>query len=225
MRLRSSSSSFVVSILRCHQQQQGETAFQTSRTNTSSFHQRWQHIAKRSHSSAIGSEKVAPTLFSLPGLSHPSDFVKLAEQAIHDCNSIRQELATSLNEEDGGNDKRVEKAKRTLHLLDDISNVVCTVIDAAELCRSAHATQQWRNGASDAFGVLSEYIGSLNADESLYRSLIRFVFNDDTSATGSCETLANLPADYQRMAKASEFPYLHRFLISVMLMITSYFSF
>ena len=188
----------------------------TSRTLTSSSHQR-QQTAIRSHSSVISSTKDAPTLFSLPGLSHPSDFAKLGERAIRDCNSIRQELAASLNEEDGGNNnERVQKAKRTLHLLDDISNVVCTVIDAAELCRSTHATQQWRNGASDAFGILSEYIGSLNADESLYRSLRRFVFNDDvkdTTATGSCEILEKLPPDYQRMAKASEFSYLHHFLI------------
>ena len=193
-----------------HQKQHssdGQLHFQRSRSLSSSAHH-GRHTIRRSLSLSAASASVdSPTLFSLPGLSHPSDFAQLANKAIRDCNSIRQELASALNEEDDGvNTNQVEKAKRTLHLLDDISNVVCTVIDAAELCRSTHATPQWRNGASDAFGILSEYIGSLNADDRLYRSLRRFVFNDEdkdsTTAHGSSEIIAQLSPEYQRMATA-----------------------
>ena len=112
----------------------------------------------------------------------------------------------------------MQTAKRTLHRLDDISNIVCTVIDAAELCRSVHASPQWRRGASDAFGILSEYIGNLNADERLYLSLRRFVFADDDGSItnddddddelpanangGDATILSQLPSEYQRMAHA-----------------------
>lgn len=193
----------------CEQQKysspRGQLHFQRSRSTTLAHHER--HTNTRSLSlSAVSTTIDSPTLFSLPGLSHPSDFAQLANAAIRECNSIRQELASALNEEDDGvNTNQVQKAKQTLHLLDDISNVVCTVIDAAELCRSTHASPQWRRGASDAFGILSEYIGSLNADERLYRSLRKFVFNDgdkDTTTLISSGIIDKMPPEYQRMAYA-----------------------
>lgn len=191
----------------CEQQQSSQLHFQRSRSlgGDSSAHQDQRVISRSLSLSAARSSIDPPTLFSLPGLSHPSDFAQLANKAIRDCNSIRQELASALSDEDDGVEiNQVQKAKQTLHLLDDISNLVCTVIDAAELCRCTHASQQWRNGASDAFGILSEYIGSLNADERLYRSLRKFVFNDEDTATahGSSEIIAQLPPEYQRMATA-----------------------
>ena len=192
----------------CKEQQQHSSRcqlhFQRSRSLGSSAHHEQRAITRSLSLSAASASIDPPTLFSLPGLSHPSDFAQLANKAIRDCNSIRQELASALNEDaDGVKTNQVKKAKRTLHLLDDISNLVCTVIDAAELARSTHASQQWRNGASDAFGILSEYIGSLNADERLYRSLRRFVFNDeDEDGATSSEVIAQLPPEYQRMATA-----------------------
>ena len=192
-----------------HKQQQhssrGHVHFQ--KRSCSSAHNKRRAIARSLSSPAASASIDRPTLFSLPGLAHPSDFAQLAQKAIRDCDSIRRELASALNEEDDGvKSNQVKKAKQTLHLLDDISNVVCTVIDAAELCRSTHASQQWRNGASDAFGILSEYIGSLNTDERLYRSLRRFVFNDEDkdniTAHGSSEIMAQLSPEYQRMATA-----------------------
>ena len=159
-----------------------------------------------------------PTLFGLPNLLHPSQFTRLANDAVRECDAVRRTLASSLSaaaaSSDGGSSddgprataERVRRAKRTLHLLDDISNIVCTVIDAAELCRSVHASPEWRRGAGDAFGILSGYIGSLNADESLYLSLRRFVFLDE-DGTNHRESDANtvmsqLPPEYQRMAHA-----------------------
>jgi intermediate peptidase len=59
-----------------------------------------------------------------------------------------------------------------LRQLDAISQAVCNVIDAAELARSVHADERWRESAHNAFGVLSEYIGALNSDPVLYRSLV-----------------------------------------------------
>lgn len=190
-----------------HHSSRGQLHFQRSRSLGRSAYQDQRAITRSLSISAARASIDPPTLFSLPGLSYPSDFAQLANKAIRDCNSIRQELASALNEEDdGAKINQIQRAKQTLHLLDDISNVVCTVIDAAELCRSTHASQQWRNGASDAFGILSEYIGSLNADERLYRSLRTFVFNDENEHTatahGSSNIIAQLPPEYQRMATA-----------------------
>ena len=169
------------------------------------------------------------TLFGLPGLLVPTDFVRLANEAMRECDSIRMTLATSLSsssstytstdgrDDDDGNDdhRRLaadRKARSTLRRIDDISNVVCTVIDAAELCRSVHASPRWRRSASDAFGMLSEYIGSLNADASIYLSLRRFVFADDdrgsasstaaSAAAAAAAPLHRLPPEHRRMALA-----------------------
>ena len=48
------------------------------------------------------------------------------------------------------------------------------MIDAAELCRNAHESQAWREAAEATFTRLSDYIGMLNADDTLYatRSIV-----------------------------------------------------
>ncbi len=83
----------------------------------------------------------------------PTDFVRLANDAAPECNAVRRTLAASLSSSSpddgdggGGNDDndcrvaaiaaRAARAMSTLRRINDISNVVCTFIDAAELCRS-----------------------------------------------------------------------------------------
>lgn len=135
----------------------------------------------------------------------------LSRLAIESCDKIRKTLAVSLQSPriQTSLNESIIQAKRTLHQLDDISNEVCTVIDASELCRSCHASPEWRRAASDAFGMLSEYIGALNADERLYLSLRRWVFDDlesetahNTSKDRSSGVLQYLSPEYQRMAHA-----------------------
>jgi len=94
--------------------------------------------------SSTGAETAQPTLFGLPDLLRPSNFIQLANAAVRDCDEVRRALALSLSsrESDDNNDpttltsslavnnNKVQTAKRTLHRLDDISNIVCT--DGAE---------------------------------------------------------------------------------------------
>ena len=49
---------------------------------------------------------------------------------------------------------------------------ICNVIDAAELCRSAHASAEWRQVANETFQQLQQYIATLNADRRLYQALV-----------------------------------------------------
>ncbi len=131
------------------------------------------------HSSSITLQKTesgppspAVGLFSLPNLHKPSDFLTLASDAVSTCNDLRQQIQNSL-------ETKHLSPQETLFLLDDISNTVCSVIDASELCRSVHASPQWREAASNAFHLLSEYIAELNADECLYQSLIPITTDAD----------------------------------------------
>ncbi|KAL7520151.1 hypothetical protein ACHAWX_004895 [Stephanocyclus meneghinianus] len=179
-----------------------------------------QHLHGRSLQRTFASQNCPseqpPTLFSLPNLAQPTDFLQLARIAIEECDSIRKALASSLQSTHDPNtpiQESISQAKRTLHQLDDISNLVCTVIDACELCRSVHASPEWRRAASDAFGMLSEYIGALNADDRLYLSLRRWVFHDIDEDGGNKITdnggkdinrgmLQHLAPEYRRMAHA-----------------------
>jgi intermediate peptidase len=115
-----------------------------------------------------------PGLFSIPGLNKPNDFVVLAKRAMIRCDNIRRALSvpSSPPEIVGSNTISPEdSARQVLSNLDALSNEICNVIDAAELCRSVHSDQEWRSHAQGAFQLLSEYIADLNTDEEMYRAL------------------------------------------------------
>jgi len=102
-------------------------------------------------------------LFSIPGLIYPNDFQRLTKQAIQESDSLRSSIPGSIESQN--------QARDALYQLDQISRTVCNVIDAAELCRSAHADPQWRDAANTAFFELQDYIATLNTDQRLYNAL------------------------------------------------------
>ncbi|KAJ0409475.1 hypothetical protein P43SY_002365 [Pythium insidiosum] len=84
-----------------------------------------------------------PGLFRLPQLLHPRDFARLTETVKSRCRVLKTE----------------------------ISNAICSVIDAAELCRNVHPDDKYREAASACFTDLSDFIQNLNADVDLYAAL------------------------------------------------------
>lgn len=102
-------------------------------------------------------------LFSIPGLIYPNDFQRMAKQAIQESDSLRDSIPSSIESQ--------SQARDALYQLDQISRTVCNVIDAAELCRSAHADPHWRDAANSAFFELQDYIATLNTDQRLYNAL------------------------------------------------------
>lgn len=112
-------------------------------------------------------------LFSIPSLQTPSDFAKQASLAMQQCDALRaslEEKASSSLFKCSSNSSK-EEARLVLYQLDEISRIVCNVIDAAELCRSVHVDEAWRDAASRAFATMSDYIAQLNADPCLYQAL------------------------------------------------------
>jgi intermediate peptidase len=108
-----------------------------------------------------------PGLFTIPGLVDPKDFLRLADEAMRTSDQLRE----SINLENGNICSTHQQAMETLYRLDQISKTICNVIDAAELCRSAHASPEWRDMAQRVFSILQEYIATLNGDQALYESL------------------------------------------------------
>jgi mitochondrial intermediate peptidase len=128
--------------------------------------ERWYSTTSATSATATATSKIQTTgLFSIPELQSPSDFGVLTQRAIRQGNQLRSAVAATV----AVNSR--QDAVVLLHQLDDISKTVCNVIDAAELCRNVHADAHWREAASHAFTVLSDYISLLNADTSLYQAL------------------------------------------------------
>jgi intermediate peptidase len=121
----------------------------------------------------------------------------MASQAMSTCDSLRQALQKEDYQQPLDSTLR---ATEILHMLDDISKNVCSVIDASELCRCVHASPEWRDSASKAFAILSDYIGQLNADTTLYRALTHVttstVFSNLTEEEQRFATL--LKAEFER---------------------------
>ena len=117
-------------------------------------------------------------LFSIEGLNHPHDFQRLTKEAILESDALRESIPTSITSQ--------SHAVEVLYQLDSISKTVCNVIDAAELCRQAHASEEWRNAAHFCFHQLQDYIATLNGDQRLYNSL-SLVYNSDYFANLSEE--------------------------------------
>ena len=104
-------------------------------------------------------------LFGLEGLNVPSDFKKLSKNAICHVNGLQDELSRMSDVQN------VKDASLVLRKLDEISNAICSVIDAAELCRCVHSEEQWRDSAQEAYIELSNVIAQLNATVDLYETL------------------------------------------------------
>ena len=119
-------------------------------------------------------------LFGYDGLHAPSDFLRLSRSAVERAEGLRAEACS-------GRLRGLE----VLAALDDMSNAVCEIIDAAELCRSAHAAPEWRGAAQGAFEALSGYINALNADRGLY---------DAVRGVTEAGDFSSLSEESQRMA-------------------------
>ncbi|CAI5513019.1 unnamed protein product, partial [Closterium sp. Naga37s-1] len=61
---------------------------------------------------------------------------------------------------------------RTVCLLDEMSDTLCRVLDAAELCRNVHPNREFVDAANEAFVKLSAYVQALNSNQQLYRLLV-----------------------------------------------------
>lgn len=136
-----------------------------------------------------------PGLFQLLGLHEPPDFVTIAQHAISECRALRADL---IQLQASGNESGVYF--KILYGMDNISNKVCTVIDAAEFCRSVHVDKRWRDYANQAFSLIGEYISELNTDVELY-SCLDFVSKNEARVVFTEEQMRMiqlLKAEFER---------------------------
>ena len=115
-----------------------------------------------------GTRSASTLLFGSPvdirGDAEPrSGFDAAATFVKKECEILRGQLRA---------DDSLNVAER-LDKVDSISNAVCSVIDAAELCRHVHPEESYRNAAEECYANLSGYIQELNADTAIYKTVKR----------------------------------------------------
>ena len=107
-------------------------------------------------------------LFLLAGLNSPTDFDSLSIEVANRIRQLRKYLISHSSIEENTS----QTIQKTLLLyLDAISNEICKVVDAAELCRHVHQSTEYKSSAENVFRNLSGIINELNSDESVYAKL------------------------------------------------------
>lgn len=104
---------------------------------------------------------LSPTgLFGHDSLTHPEALISLADATL-----VRAKLLT----------ERILRAKQSrdellkvVKNLDRLSDMLCSVIDLAELVRNSHPDQKWVEAANDAYEHLCEFMNVLNTHVGLY---------------------------------------------------------
>ena len=99
-------------------------------------------------------------LFGHPNLTHPAALISLAAATV-----VRAQLLTD----------RILRAResrdellKVVKNLDRLSDMLCGVIDLAELVRNAHPDRIWVDAANQAYETLCEYMNVLNTHVGLY---------------------------------------------------------
>jgi intermediate peptidase len=117
-------------------------------------------------SAAKEDSKSVQGLFGIKGLVSPEDFRRLAAEAEAEVESL---LTVAIRGEASG----AVRGQAFVGILDQISDTICLVMDAAELCRSTHPQAQWKRAAMQAYDHLAHLVARLNMHSDLYDALER----------------------------------------------------
>lgn len=106
-------------------------------------------------------------LFGQPSLTSPSAFLPLARRT-----TLRAKVIVNRMCAERPPPQSLEEAEiaflTMVKNLDRLSDLLCGVIDLAELVRNVHPDQAWNEGANEAYEELCEYMNELNTHVGLY---------------------------------------------------------
>ena len=142
------------------------TGFSPSRPSSRSLaemspaHQSGRHFSSESKEPSPGG------FTGIPGLHDPRDWKRLASETERTCRGLVEDVIT-------GSAPASAAAVDTVRKLDEISDVLCQTIDAAEFCRHVHHDEAWRRAAHAACGQLGAFVHELNTHYGLYTALCR----------------------------------------------------
>ena len=126
-----------------------------------------------------------PGVYGVPGLHSPASFPLLASSAMQHVSALIADLQLATPSE------------ATVETLDDISDAVCSVVDAAELCRNTHPSVEWQAAADGTVRTLHSFVAQLNAHSGLYAPLCAAQASASFSAEGA-RVAASLRTEFER---------------------------
>ncbi|SNX82092.1 related to mitochondrial intermediate peptidase precursor [Melanopsichium pennsylvanicum] len=128
-------------------------------------------------------------LFEIPSLTTPQGFLTLAQQTLARAQLLvdRIDRAGSSDASTSDGAKELEEVVRNL---DRLSDLLCGVIDMAELVRNAHPDPDWAEAANAAYEYLCGYMNVLNTHTGLYGVLKRILITPEVANSLSSEATA-----------------------------------
>lgn len=104
-------------------------------------------------------------LFRNQMLTCPDGLINFSKASLQKAKKLVQTmLLEAINTEDG--------KLSYIRKLDQLSDILCRVIDVAEFIRVAHPSQKWVEAAQKTHEILFEYMNQLNTNVELYETLV-----------------------------------------------------
>ncbi|EGV66360.1 zincin [Yamadazyma tenuis ATCC 10573] len=128
--------------------------------------QRFYNDFNRKHKSTIN-----VGLFTNEHLKDPKGLVQFSKDSLRDAKSLVAQMLADVKHGEEGRLTYIRK-------LDQLSDILCRVIDVAEFIRNAHPQQAWVEAAQKTHEILFEYMNQLNTNVDLYTNLV-MVLNDE----------------------------------------------
>lgn len=113
------------------------------------------NYARASVTSSLG-------LFLYPNLKTPQTFMDSVSSAIARGHLLVERIANAP-------ERGEQEMRKVVKLFDRLSDVICRVIDAAEVVQYLHPDPAWRRGAVTVFEEMFSWMNTLNTDPRLYK--------------------------------------------------------
>ncbi|KAJ7567508.1 hypothetical protein O6H91_02G150900 [Diphasiastrum complanatum] len=94
--------------------------------------------------------------------------------------------------------KQLPPSMDVVWAMDDISNTVCTVVDAAELCRNTHPDKEFVEEANQASMEMYKFLHHLNTNHALYNSIVRLEESNVLTTEEAKRAAKTLRVDFER---------------------------
>ncbi|KAI8602851.1 mitochondrial intermediate peptidase [Dissophora ornata] len=107
-------------------------------------------------------------LFLYPNLKTPQTFLDSVNAAIARAYLLVERIANAP-------DQGEHEMRKVVKLFDRLSDVLCKVIDAAEVVRCLHPDNAWRQAAETVYMETFSWMNKLNTDPRLYQVLLKVV--------------------------------------------------
>ncbi|CBQ71178.1 related to mitochondrial intermediate peptidase precursor [Sporisorium reilianum SRZ2] len=128
-------------------------------------------------------------LFEIPSLTSPQNFLILAQQTLARAQLLVDRIDRA-GSADASTPEGAKELREVVRNLDRLSDLLCGVIDMAELVRNAHPDPEWAEAANAAYEYLCGYMNVLNTHTGLYSVLKSILSNDEIASTLSSEATA-----------------------------------